>query len=225
MNLYKNAFSTTYEEIKGFFPNWYADVKEMDAIWRAQGAQFDGVRAALNQIVSNAYVATADEYTIGELERFLRITPYVGQSLEERRQVVSLTLNAADHIGAPEIRDIVSKFTDGGNVSVNFAAGVIAVYVEYTRICSHMSCYKALLNAIPAHLSLDMKVRYALQREAGLYLGCTLKTTKTLALEMPSIDTETMMALTDETDAILIDDDGTVLLDGLEVTGGMEVLI
>ena len=34
MRLYDNAYPSTYEEIKTWYPAWYRDVLEMDALWQ-----------------------------------------------------------------------------------------------------------------------------------------------------------------------------------------------
>lgn len=38
MPLYDNAFPSNYDEIKTYYPVWYFDVLEMDAVWRAEAA-------------------------------------------------------------------------------------------------------------------------------------------------------------------------------------------
>lgn len=126
MGLYDNAWPTTYEEIKRFYPVWYRDVLEMDAIWRVQGRELDGVRATVEGLIDNGYILTADLPTITSLEDFLRIVPEPRQSLDERRQMAAAYVRGLEHIGAPEIRSIVGAFT-AGTVDVDFHAGVISV--------------------------------------------------------------------------------------------------
>lgn len=220
MTLYKNAFPTTYEEIKRYFPSWYTDVLEMDSIWRAQGKQFDAVRTAIDGVVSNRFIAHADEATISELERFIRITPSAGQTLEERRMVVSTALKGSNnHIGAPEIREIVGRFIGEGEVTVTFLNGTIFVDVEkpFTSTGNYVACYNALANVIPAHLALQMELNTTLRRDSGLYIGFVMRTTRSVAFDMPEVDTENLFVLTDENDEILYDENGEVLMDGLEV--------
>lgn len=221
MGLYDNALPSTYEEIKRFYPSWYPDVLEMDAIWRAQGVMFDNVRSALEQIISNSYIATADEATISDLERFLGISPGVSQTLEERRQVIASSFKGSgSHIGAPEIREITQRFTEEGTITIGFANGIISVTIEkqYNSKCNYLSCHTVLSNSIPAHLRLDMEVIALLKREATLYTGFVMRTTKSIVLEMDAIDMTAFVILVDENDEVLLDDDGTVLLDELEVS-------
>lgn len=155
MGLYDNTWPSTYEEIKRFYPVWYRDVLEMDAIWRVQGRELDGVRATVEGLIDNGYILTADLPTIISLEDFLRIVPEAGQTLEERRQIVAAYVRGREHIGAPEIRSIVGAFT-AGTVGVGFSKGVISVKTsrkasEYLNLDS---CLKILHDCIPAHLRL-----------------------------------------------------------------------
>ncbi len=221
MGLYDNALPSTYEEIKRFYPSWYSEVKEMDAIWKVQGLELDAIRAALERIISNSYIATADESTIADLERFLGITPGVAQSLEERRQILASSFKGAgSHIGAPEIREITERFTEEGTITISFANGVISVTVEkqYNSVCNYLSCHTVLSNSIPAHLRLDMRVIALLKRESTLYTGFAMKTAKDIRLEMEAVDMTAFVLLTDELGEVLLDTDGTVILDELEVT-------
>ena len=221
MGLYDNALPSTYEEIKQFYPSWYSEVKEMDAIWRVQGIELDAIRTALERIISNSYIATADESTIAGLEKFLGITPGVAQSLEERRQVLASSFKGAgSHIGAPEIREITERFTEEGKITIGFASGVIHVTVEkeYNSVCNYLSCQTVLFNSIPAHLRLDMRVIGILRRRGTIYTGIALRTTKSITYKMDAIDMSAFVIILDENGEALLDDDNTVLLDELEVT-------
>lgn len=215
MGLYDNALPSTYEEIKRFYPSWYANVKEMDAIWRTQGLQLDAIRAALERIISNSYIATADASTIAGLERFLGISPGVTQSLEERRQVIASSFRGAgSHIGATEIREIVSQFTQEATVTIGFADGTIEVTIQkpYDSTCNYLNCYTVLSNSIPAHLMLDMRVIALLQHKASIYTGIAMRTTKKIQLWMDAVVWDPV-PLVDELGNVLVDNDGSVILD------------
>ena len=157
MGLYDNAWPHVYEEIKRFYPVWYRDVLEMDAIWRAQGTELDGVRATVEALIDNGYIMTADLRTIISLEAFLHIHPTPSQTLQERRQVVATYVRGQDHIGAPEIKSIAGAFTSGV-VDVEFALGIISVMVSHpvTETFDLDACRALLLARIPAHLSLAL---------------------------------------------------------------------
>lgn len=157
MGLYDNAWPHVYEEIRRFYPVWYRDVLEMDAIWRAQGVELDGVRATVEALIDNGYIMTADLHTIASLEAFLHINPSPGQTLQERRQVVATYVRGQDHIGAPEIKSIAGAFTSGV-VDVEFALGIISVMVSHPveEAFNLEACKELLLSRIPAHLALTL---------------------------------------------------------------------
>lgn len=157
MGLYDNAWPHVYEEIRRFYPVWYRDVLEMDAIWRAQGIELDGVRATVEALIDNGYIMTADLRTIASLEAFLHINPTPEQTLQERRQVVATYVKGQDHIGAPEIKSIAGAFTSGV-VDVEFALGVISVVVSHEawEQFDLEACKALLLERIPAHLALAL---------------------------------------------------------------------
>lgn len=157
MGLYDNAWPHVYEEIRRYYPVWYRDVLEMDAIWRAQGAELDGVRATVEALIDNGYIMTADLRTISSLEAFLHINPAPEQTLQERRQVVATYVKGQDHIGAPEIKSLAGAFTSGV-VDVEFLRGVISVVVSHEawEQFDLEACKALLLERIPAHLALAL---------------------------------------------------------------------
>lgn len=156
MGLYDNAWPTTYEEIRRFYPVWYQDVLEMDAIWRAAGQGLDHVRATIELILSNSFVVTADEPTVTELEKFLNISYQSNLTLEQRRQVILGYLFGYQHIGAPEIRDIIAQYTDRA-VDISFDRGKIAILIE-GEVFDELNLLNTLLRRIPAHLALGITV-------------------------------------------------------------------
>lgn len=172
MGLYDNAWPHVYEEIKRFYPVWYRDVLEMDAIWRAQGVELDGVRAAVESLINNSYIMTADLQTITCLEDFLRISSGAAQTLDERRQVILAFIRGQGHIGAPEIRNIVSAFTSGA-ISVGFSLGTVCVAVTHAaeEPFNQKVCGMILLARIPAHLRLRMSEIIHARETASLHVG------------------------------------------------------
>lgn len=219
MSLYDYAWPSIYEEIKRFFPVWYWDVLEMDAIWRALGKELDGIRSAIESLIDNNYIATADETAIAELENFLGIVPESTSTLDERRQVLATYFRGNSHIGAPEIKEITAGFIADGTIAISFDKGTIHLRVVRpdTTPCNYLSCYVVLSNAIPAHLYLDMKVISLIRREMTMFTGIALRTSKTIQLEMDEVEIEAFVILTDELGNALLDWDDSIIIDGLEV--------
>lgn len=153
--MYDNAYKSGYVELKTFYPVWYPDVVEMDALLKAFGTQLDGIKNGNIRSIDNNFVATADAVTIGTLEKYLYITYDGKRTLEERRALVSAFFIGYGHIGRPEIIDYVSKFTEGA-ISVAFDAGVITVTVtrDAAEKFNLADALFILLRRIPAHLAL-----------------------------------------------------------------------
>lgn len=158
MPLYDNAFPSNYEEIRTFYPVWYFDVLEMDAIWKAEGEQLDKVQDSVKALISNGFIDTADDATISSLERFLHINTDKTKTLEDRRRLVSSFFSGDSHIGAKEIKATVATFTTG-TAEVAFADSEIRVSVTH-NIADRLNlsdCLLVLQTRIPAHLGLSFK--------------------------------------------------------------------
>ena len=155
MSLYDNAFPSNYEEIRTFYPVWYFDVKEMDAVWRTTGKQLDAVQSGVEAIITNNFIATADDTTLKALEKFLGLTPNPDRTSSERRQLIASVLSSTPHIGAPEIKDLVGTFTLG-DIDVSFDGGEIRVTVtrDMADRLNMADCLYVLQGRIPAHLDL-----------------------------------------------------------------------
>jgi len=156
LGLYDNALPSVYEEIRSFYPVWYWDVLEMDAIWQAQGFALDHIRFSLESIIDNSYIETANSAMITAYERFLGIPTNLSLPLEERRKTVIATLYPTAHIGAPEIKELIYIFTSG-QTTVGFKNSHILIAVDLKTAESFPldSCVTIIGKRIPAHLRLD----------------------------------------------------------------------
>lgn len=157
MRLYENAYPSTYEEIKTWYPVWYRDVLEMDALWRVWGGQLDAIQAGIIQAIDNNFIDYADAKTLTKLETFLGITYDSPRSLADRRNVLKALLLGMGHIGQQEIKDIISVFTNG-EIDVQLIGGMIRITVtrDFGDNFNLYDCHFILDNKIPAHLALDM---------------------------------------------------------------------
>ena len=154
MLIYENAFPSTYEEIKTWYPVWYREVLDMDALWRVFGGQLDEIQAGIIRAVDNNFIDFADARTIARLEDFLRIRHESPLTLEERRNVLRGFMFGRGHIGRAEIKAGVELFTDGA-VDVAFAqGGVITVDITHGSAVNFAGIYMVLGARIPAHLAL-----------------------------------------------------------------------
>lgn len=158
MRLYDNAYDSNYEEQKTFYPVWYRDVLEMDALWRVFGAQLDGIQNGIIQAVDNNFIATADEAAITKTEKFLYVTYDGVRTLTERKILVASFFTGSGHIGEKDIKDMVGAFTDG-EVTVALIGGMIEVSVtrELSDRFNLSDCTFIVEKRIPAHLRVIFK--------------------------------------------------------------------
>lgn len=157
MKLYENAYPSTYEEIKTWYPVWYRDVFEMDALWRVWGARLDEIQAGIIQAVDNNFIDYADAETLTKWEEFFNITYDGPRTIAERRNLLKALLLGSGHVGQQEIKEIISVFTDG-EIEVALDGGTIRITVtrDFGDSFNLYDCHYILDNRIPAHLALDM---------------------------------------------------------------------
>jgi hypothetical protein len=133
----------------------------MDAIWRAAGGGLDEIEDGVDAVVNNNFVSLMDTDALAQMETFLGIPLNQKRTLEARRKLVASYFIGGNHIGSPEIKDIVFRYT-GVSPSVGFKNSRIYVKLfpkdNSTFLPSDvMECLK---HKIPAHLSLSLVLAY-----------------------------------------------------------------
>jgi hypothetical protein len=133
----------------------------MDAIWRAAGGGLDEIEDGVDTVVNNNFVSLMDTDALAQMETFLGIPLNQKRTLEARRKLVASYFIGGNHIGSPEIKDIVFRYT-GVSPSVGFKNSRIYVKLfpkdNSTFLPSDvMECLK---RKIPAHLSLSLVLAY-----------------------------------------------------------------
>ena len=151
--LYPNGFPSAYEELKTFYPVFYRDVFEMDAIWRAAGGGLDEIEDGVDAVVNNNFVSLMDTDALAQMETFLGIPLNQKRTLEARRKLVASYFIGGNHIGAREIKDITRAFTEG-TCEVSFVGGTVYIHVksDIKDTPPEDDYYYILRKKIPAHL-------------------------------------------------------------------------
>lgn len=169
VKFYPDPVRTGYEELLTYYPKFYRDVFEMNAILKYFGGICDRLEEGTQQAYFNYFILQADEETIAQWERVLgiRYSEDLHLTLEQRRQVVLSRLCARSHVGEPEIRTIIGAYTPNG-VWVDFDKGIIYVVIQ-GEVFDENNLVEALLEKIPAHLRLDMKIE--IRRESRMDLN------------------------------------------------------
>ena len=158
--LYPNGFPSVYEELKTFYPVFYRDVFEMDSIWRAAGGKLDEIEAGVDAVANDTFISMMDAAALSDMEAFLDIAPNKNRTLEVRRKLVASYFVGANHIGAPEIKELVRGYA-GDTPEVKFSKGRIYVCISPPDESSFLSSdiIECLLRKIPAHLALSLSLR------------------------------------------------------------------
>lgn len=176
MRFYRRHYKNNYEKLLTYYPRYYRHVFEMVEILKAYGQISDALESQIEQAFLNNFVLEADESTIRGWEDTLGITYSKSLSLEQRRRVIIARIAGHGHIGEPEIREVISNYSDKP-VSVDFAKGIIYIVIE-GEVFDENNLLRTLLRRIPAHLSLDMRIhiRRAFRQELNFSFGGAIGT-------------------------------------------------
>lgn len=157
--LYPNGFPSAYEELKTFYPVFYRDVFEMDAIWRTCGGGLDEIEDDVDRVANSTYISLMDEKALVQMETFLSIPPDSGRTLEERRKLVSSYFLGVGHIGAREIKEIAKAFTEG-KCEVSFSNGEVYIHIkaDISDTPPADDFFFILRKKIPAHLGVNTEI-------------------------------------------------------------------
>ena len=156
MRIYENAHLSTYDEFKTWYPVWYQEIREMDAIWKTMGAQMDDIQASLIRLVDNNFIEFADAPTLTKFEEAFDVTHSIPRTLAERRAIILGFIRGRGSLGRPQIIDLLALFTQGV-VRVEFIRpGFINVVVtrDFDDPFKPSDIHLILDGRIPAHLTL-----------------------------------------------------------------------
>lgn len=157
----------SYDELITFYPRFYREVFEMDAILRAQGGLLDGVLEGAEHTLSNFFIDEADEATIKKLEQWLDISLYASHTLEERRRLVKSFFVGMGKISGTTIADMIRAYT-GADTYCEFLpfdeAGNNRLYINFDRgdaaVLYWSDIAQILARRIPAHIEYRAAVTY-----------------------------------------------------------------
>lgn len=157
----------SYEELMSYYPHYYHGIAEMEALLRYFGGVCDDIETQTEQAYLNNFVLEANEDTIKSWEEMLHIAYTEQLSLDQRRIVVQGRISGNGHIGEPEIRAIISTYTNKP-VTVNFEQGTITVVIA-GGIFGEDNLLDTLMQRIPAHL----KLRLSAEIRQTYHQSCT----------------------------------------------------
>ena len=129
MTFYERYYPSCYEELITYYPRFYRDVLEMNAVLKAHGKVADGLESEIEKTYLNGFIKTADDKTLKMWETLLGIVYETKPELEQRRNVIIGLISNRGRIGEQEIRQAISHYT-GGKTKIDFSRGVITVIVN-----------------------------------------------------------------------------------------------
>jgi len=165
--LLNNYYDTTYEEIVNYVPDYYTEVKEMQAVYKAEGDLLDDIKDGIEKVFGDCFIDSADEATIAKLEQFLNIHMHGERSLDDRRRLVKSYYVGAGKMSASLLSDMIGTYT-GAKSQCRFEPcdiqGNNALYIDTERGAEtslYASDIMALVRAkLPAHIAYQLNVVY-----------------------------------------------------------------
>ena len=165
MRLYDNAPESWHDEMASWFPAWYADVLEMDALWRTFGTMLDQLQADIKTVLDNNFLGRCDEATIAFWEDFMRIDLTVQHSVDYRRRYIMTHFSGFGKCSASQIKSIIKQYT-GSDAFVSFqpcdAEGNHELYILMENGeagAPYLADLEIILSkVIPAHIPVNINV-------------------------------------------------------------------
>jgi len=116
MRIHDNSPTSYHDELASWFPAWYRNVREMDALWHTWGVLLDRLKADIQQVLDNYFLPSCDEATIEFWEEFMNIEFAVPHTLEYRRRYIMTHFSGFGKCSATQIKNIVKQYTGFGAV-------------------------------------------------------------------------------------------------------------
>jgi len=155
------------------WPEFYQDVREMQAIAAAEGSQLDRLRAELAEQLQQRFASTAT-WGLEDWERELGITAQSVMPLEQRRAVVLSKIRGFGKFSGQLLKSVAQAY-ENGQIEVGYdpAIGTFTIrFVSTLGLPPNLADLKAAVGEVlPAHLLVKYVFRYLLVREVeGLKL-------------------------------------------------------
>lgn len=156
------------EQMLNRYPEVIKAIREFQLLIKTQSMEVEEMHKHLTNILSNAYITSADEETIAMWEQYLGITPLdqgddtLEAWLEDRKETILARLYQVERLNSATIADIVKIFT-GGTVTSFFRDGTIHVYIDPpndSKQYKFENVEQELRKKVPAHLNFVVSRNY-----------------------------------------------------------------
>lgn len=148
--------------MQGYLPPYYANSRVIRSILQAQGTELDWLRAAISELLDQAFVTTAS-WRLDDWETELALTPAPSYTNAERRARIIAKLRGIGTATIFVVKGVAESFDHGQVVVIeDHAASTVNIrFVSETGIPAHLADVQAALRAVvPAHLDLSYEFDY-----------------------------------------------------------------
>jgi hypothetical protein len=114
MRVYDNAPDNYHDELASWFPSWYRNVLEMDALWHTWGILLDHLQEDIKRALDNYFLVSCDEATIEFWENFISTDLKILHSIEYRRRYIMTHFSGFGKCSASQIKSIIKQYTGFG---------------------------------------------------------------------------------------------------------------
>lgn len=118
MSMFNPYWKCNYDQLITYYPRFYREVFEMDAILRAEGGLADGIQNGIDKMLMNCFIDGADEDTLTELEAFLGLSLLKQRTVEERRRFVKSFFAGQGKVSQTRIAEMIRAYTGADTVCV-----------------------------------------------------------------------------------------------------------
>lgn len=155
------------EQLKGYLPEYYDGVLEMDQLMISEGTEIDQLNVRIDELLDQYYPESAT-WALSRYERDLHITPEAGKPVEQRRSVIISKMRGNGKVSGSLIKSVAQAY-DGGKVDVAVTPGeykIIITFIDTLGTPPNLGDLKKALDDIkPAHLTLVYGFRFLLVKD------------------------------------------------------------
>lgn len=159
MSMFNPYWKCNYDQLITYYPRFYREVLEMDAILRAEGGLADGIQNGIDKMLMNCFIDGADEDTLTELEAFLGLSLLKQRTVEERRRFIKSFFAGQGEVSQTRIAEMIRAYTGADTVCVLEPfdeAGNNRLDIQFERggvdVIYISDIYTLLAKMLPAHI-------------------------------------------------------------------------
>lgn len=165
-----------YEEIKSYYPVFYHDVAEMEALFRCYGKISDKLFQGKKLLIETQSFLKMEERMCSRLEKFFWIEKNKVLSLDSRRKALQLLISGNGKMKASTIKDMISVYSDA-LVEIKFT-NYLEIKLSRSENESEFmpSILEILGEKLPAHIAYYLAIKLLTvqteERFTGKLISC-----------------------------------------------------